>query len=450
MPQVKGLSQPVVKSNGKVEKMKAVIVDSTKSGIATIPALGVLYVASMMEDAGNDVKIVLRSLLDDVEKIGETVAGEDPGLIGISCLHTANMKTIPEIAKSIRNRTDAPIMVGGTHPTIMYEEVLTKIPEIDFVVRGEAELTAVELAKALENGNSPSGVKGIAYRDNGNIMVTEKRPYIADIDTIPFPARHLVPLEEFNPSSRGNMISSRGCPLTCIHCCVPQVYGRKFRARSPQNIMKEIKEIIDVYDIHYTKFVDDTFGVDRKRVYELCDLLLEENLDFTWGCKASAGKLDEPILKKMKEAGCQEIFFGIPSSHQKTLDIFGNKAKVDVIERAIRLTRKAGIKVTAVLFIGLPFETKQDVLETIQFAEDLGLTRIGLQLFAPVPGSEVWYNLEKYGITMLGEEEIPQYEFNPVASPVIETTELTKEDIVELAMKAVEIRLAARAKYHAG
>jgi anaerobic magnesium-protoporphyrin IX monomethyl ester cyclase len=430
--------------------MKVVMIDSTKSGIATIPTLGVLYVASMVEKAGNEVKVELRSLSDDVEKIGKNVSGEDPELIGISCLHTANMKVLPDIAKSIRNYTDAPIMVGGTHPTIMYEEVLTQCPEIDFVVRGEAELTAVELAKALENNEPLSKVKGIAYRDNGNIIVTEKRPYIADIDTIPFPARHLIPMEKFQPSSRGNMISSRGCPLTCIHCCVPQVYGTAFRARTPQNIITEMKELIDVYDVDYTKFVDDTFGVDRNRVADFCDLLLKENLDISWGAKASAGKLDEHILKKMKEAGCQELFFAIPSSHQKSLDIFGNKAKIDVIERAIKITQKAGIKVTAILFIGLPFETRQDVLETIKFAENLNLTRIGLQLFAPVPGSEVYYNLEKYGITMLKEEDIPHYEFNPVASPVIETTELTKEDIVELAMKAVEIRLGARAKYHAG
>jgi radical SAM superfamily enzyme YgiQ (UPF0313 family) len=175
---------------------------------------------------------------------------------------------------------------------------------------------------------------------------------------------------------------------------------------------------------------------------------MEENLDILWACKASAGKLDEPLLKKMKEAGCQELFFAIPSSHQKTLDIFGNKARIDVIEKAIKLTLKTGIKVTTVLFVGLPFETKQDVLETIKFAENLNLTRIGLQLFAPVPGSEVYYNLEKYGITMLGEEDIPHYEFNPVATPVIETSELTKEDIIELAMKAVEIRLAARSKHY--
>jgi anaerobic magnesium-protoporphyrin IX monomethyl ester cyclase len=428
--------------------MKVVLVDSTKSGIATIPTLGVLYVASMMEKAGNEVKIELRSLLDDVKMIGKNVAEEDPALVGISCLHTANMKVIPGIARSIRNHTDAPIMVGGTHPTIMYEQVLTQCPEIDFVVRGEAEITSVELAKALENGEPLSTVKGIAYRDNGNIVVTENRPYIADIDIIPFPARHLVPLEKFQPSSRGNMVSSRGCPLTCIHCCVPQVYGTKFRARTPHNIMKEMKELVDTYDVHYSKFVDDTFGVDRKRVAELCNLLMEENLDILWACKASAGKLDEPLLKKMKEAGCQELFFAIPSSHQKTLDIFGNKARIDVIEKAIKLTLKTGIKVTTVLFVGLPFETKQDVLETIKFAENLNLTRIGLQLFAPVPGSEVYYNLEKYGITMLGEEDIPHYEFNPVATPVIETSELTKEDIIELAMKAVEIRLAARSKHY--
>ncbi|MBU7017092.1 MAG: cobalamin B12-binding domain-containing protein [Theionarchaea archaeon] len=430
--------------------MKVVMVDSTKSGIATIPSLGVLYVASVMEKAGNEVKVELLSLSDDVEKIGKNVSGEDPELIGISCLHTANMKVIPDIARSIRNYTDAPIMVGGTHPTIMYEDVLKKCPEIDFVVRGEAELTVVELGKALENDEPLSRVKGIAYRDNGNIVATEKRPYIADIDTIPFPARHLIPMEKFKPSSRGNMITSRGCPLSCIHCCVPQVYGSAFRARTPENIVKEIKELITDYDINYIKFVDDTSGVDRNRVADFCDLIMKENLDISWGAKASAGKLDEPLLKKMKEAGCQELFFTILSSHQKSLDMIGNKAKIDVIERAIKLTQKAGIKVTAIVFIGVPFETKQEVLETIKFAEALNLTRIGLQLFGPVPGSEVYYNLEKYGITMLKEDEIPQYEFNPVASPIIETSELTKEDIVELAMKAVEIRLEARAKYHAG
>ncbi|MBU7046829.1 MAG: radical SAM protein [Theionarchaea archaeon] len=422
--------------------MKVIVVDPATPDVGTVAPLGVLYVASVLEEAGNEVTIKLRSLSDDWESIGEYVQGEDPDLVGVPCVQSVNINRALNTVKKIRAFCDAPIMMGGIHPTMKYEEVLMECPEIDVIALYEAEYTATDIASALEHGEPLSHVKGIAYTDNGRVKVTEERPFVTDLDSIPFPARHLVPMEKFEPDSRGNMITSRGCPYACAFCCVSRMHGTAFRARTPLNIVKEIKELEDKYDVYYSKFVDDTFSYSLPRVIELCNLLIEESLDHTWGCNTRADRVTSALLRKMKEAGCVDIYFGIESISQKILDIVGKKETTTQVEKAIKLSQEMGIKVTGSIVIGLPFETKQEILETLEFAENLHLDRLGIQVLVPHPGCEIYENLEEYGITLLNED----YTLQNQVTPVIETTELTKEDIIELAMKAVEISRALRAK----
>lgn len=422
--------------------MKVVVVEPAKPSVGTVAPLGVLYVAAVLEEAGHTVIVKLRSISQDWNSIGEYVAGENPDLVGIACVQSVNIYNAMETARKIRRECDAPIVMGGIHPTMKYREVLSECPAVDIIALHEAEYTAVDIAEALEHGSSLSGVKGIAYRDNGKIKITERRPFLTDLDSIPFPARHLIPLEQFEPDSRGNMITSRGCPYACAFCCVSGMHGTVFRARSPKNVIEEMRELVDVYDVHYTKFVDDTFSYKVARVVDLCNLLTEESMDITWGCNTRADRVDEKLLAKMKAAGCVDIYFGIESASQRTLDSVGKNQAITQVEKAINLSKKMGIKVTGSIVIGLPFETKEDVLETLKFVESLDLDRLGIQTLVPHPGSLIYDNLEGYGVALLTED----YTLHNQVTPVVETTELTKEDIIELTMKAIEINMALRAK----
>jgi anaerobic magnesium-protoporphyrin IX monomethyl ester cyclase len=415
--------------------MKAVIVDPATPDVGIIPPLGVLYVGSILESAGHDVTLHIRSISDNWDKIGEHVACEDPDLIGVSCLQSVNIERAVETIEDIRTHCDAPIVMGGVHPTVKYEEVLALYPEVDVIALHEAEYTVMDIAHAVEYGEPFSKVKGIAYRDNGTIKVTEKRPFIKNLDDLPFPARHLVSMERFEYDSRGNMITSRGCPYACVFCCVSRMHGRPFRFRTASNIRDEMKELVDVYDIHYSKFLDDTFSYNRSRVVEICNLLTKDPIDMTWGCNTRADRVDEKLLQTMKEAGCVDIYFGIESVSQRILDCVGKKETVKQIEKAIKLSQQIGIKVTGSIIIGLPFETKKEILKTLQFVEDLNLERLGIQILTPHPGSELYDNLDKFGITLLDDD----YTLQNQTTPIIETTELKRDEIVELTMKSLKI-----------
>jgi anaerobic magnesium-protoporphyrin IX monomethyl ester cyclase len=301
----------------------------------------------------------------------------------------------------------------------------------------EGELTAVDIAHAVEHHTPFSHIPGIVYKDkpNGEIRKTEKRPFLEDLDSLPFPARHLVPLHKFESDSRGNMITSRGCPYACKFCCVSRMHGTAFRARSPENVLAEMRELVDTYDVHYSKFIDDTFSYSRNRVNTLCDLLIAEDIDMTWGCNTRADRVNKPLLSKMKKARCVDIYFGIESVNQHTLDAMGKGQTIQQVKKAITLTQECDIKVTGSIIIGLPFETREDVLRTLQFVEGLHLDRLGIQILAPHPGSDIYDNLKKYGITLLNDDYTLQNQFNPI----IETSELTKEDIIDLTLTALEI-----------
>ena len=422
--------------------MKVTVVDPATPDVGTVAPLGVMYVAAMLERGGHDVSVHFRSITDNWDRIGEYVAAESPDLIGVACVQSVNITRAMATVKKIRDYCEAPIMMGGVHPTMKYEEVLTQCPEVDVIALHEAEYTVMDIAHAVEYGGSFSTIKGIAYRDNSTVKVTERRPLFTNLDDLPFPARHLVPLEKFEYDSRGNMITSRGCPFACKFCCVSRMHGTAFRARSPQNVVAEMSELVDRFGIDYSKFVDDTFSYNRSRVVEICNLLTKDPIDITWGCNTRADRVDEKLLQTMKEAGCVDIYFGIESASQRILDRVGKNQTVEQVEKAIRLTQREGIKVIGSIVIGLPFETKKEVLKTLQFVESLNLDRLGIQILAPHPGCEIYDDLKEYGITLLNED----YTLQNQITPIIETSELTKEEIVELTMKAIEIGSMHRSK----
>lgn len=339
----------------------------------------------------------------------------------------------------------------GLHPSARPLECLAE-SSVDFVVIGEPEITVLELANTLEKGDTAKlrEVKGIAFNENGKTVRTPARPVIEDLDSLPFPARHLLPMDAFFEAAKkrpisGNlkkpsirMLTSRGCGHNCIFCSNNIVMGRKWRARSPENVVNEIEQIVRTYGVKQVDFLDDNISLDRKRMERICDLIKERKLKIEWctpnGVRADC--LDEELLAKMKASGCKRILIAPESGVQRVVDeVIKKKQNLKKVENAVVAARKVGIEVGCFFILGFPGETKEDMKATIAFAHKLrklGADRFYFSYATPLYGTEL-YDIAKQGGYLkpgLTDEALAAVE------PLIETPEFTTEDLRMLCAEA--------------
>ena len=346
---------------------------------------------------------------------------------------------------------DIVTVLMGLHPSARPAECLNQ-PNVDFVVIGEPESTILELADILET-ESPeklAEVKGIAYNKDGKTVKTPPRPLIEDLDSLPFPARHLLPMKEFFEAAQkrpisGNlkkpsirMLTSRGCNHSCIFCSNYIVMGRRWRARRPENVVQEIEQIVHTYGVRQVDFLDDNITLDRKRMERICDLIIEKKLDIEWctpnGVRADC--LDADLLAKMKTAGCKRILVAPESGVQRVVDQVINKRQdLKKVENAVAAARKVGIEVGCFFILGMVGETKEDMKATIAFAHKLrklGADRFYFSYATPLYGTELYEKAKRGGFLKLGltDEDLAAVE------PLIETPEFTGEDLRMLCAEA--------------
>jgi radical SAM superfamily enzyme YgiQ (UPF0313 family) len=369
---------------------------------AALPPLGLLYLGAVIERAGYQVKIhdsdLLNSTLDDVL---DEVLHYQPDFIGMYC-NTANFHRVIDYAGRIKKISSAPICLGGPHPIIEPAKVLAN-PAIDFVVLGEGEATIIELLDASSNKKELFGIKGVGYKSSGGeIIINEQRELIADLDSLPLPARHLVPLEAYRPVSyhylelpMTTMICSRGCPFGCLFCASRNVWGRKYRLRSVDKVIEEIKFLIETYGIKNINFWDDLWGFDRRWTEEFCRRMIEENIKISWSCERRVDITDLEILKLMKRAGCYSIFYGVESLDQDCLDAINKGIKVEQAERVIKLTKQAGIEVRANFILGLPKETPAKAKAMIKRICQLNPDYVKFNILTPYPGTPLYQEVKK-------------------------------------------------------
>jgi magnesium-protoporphyrin IX monomethyl ester (oxidative) cyclase len=346
---------------------------------------------------------------------------------------------------------DIAVVLIGLHPSARPAECL-KQPSVDFVVIGEPEETVLELASVLEQGKKDElkKVKGIGFIENGETIVTASRPFIQDLDSLPFPARHLLPMKQFFEAAKkipisGNlrkpsvrMLTSRGCPYGCIFCSNPIVMGRQWRARSAENVVAEIEHIIATYGIRQIDFLDDNIAFDRKRLETICDLIVEKDLNIEW-CTPNgvrADSLDSELLAKMRKAGCVSILIAPESGVQRVVDqIIKKKQDLRKVEEVVVAARKLGIKVGCFFIIGMIGETKEDIKATIQFAyklRKLGADRFYFSYATPLYGTELYRQAKEGGFlkASFSDEALSE------VKPLIETPEFTCEDLLMLSAEA--------------
>jgi len=314
---------------------------------------------------------------------------------------------------------------------------MKEFPDIDIGIIGEGEETLVDV---LENTNNLERVKGIVYR-NPNIMINPRRDFIKVLDKLPFPGWDLLPnlTKYYKPAPHytgrypsTSLITSRGCPGRCIFCD-RMVFGRYCRANSSEYVVGMIKYLIKKYGIKDICFFDDTFTIFAKRLIEVCNLIIKEELDITWSCFGRINDVTPEILRLMRRAGCWQISYGIESGSQKVLDSLKKDTKVDQIMNALKWTRKAGISAHGFFILGCPTETKETIEETIDLIKIADLNSIQLTFFTPYPGTEIYPDIDKYGQFTQNWENMTDW--NPVFVP----NGFTKDELVGYHKKILKI-----------
>jgi len=386
------------------------------------------------------------------EELADRIRRWSPDVVGINIPFSGWSKGAFEVASIVKSIDKGIITVlDGQHPSARPEECLTH-PNIDFVVIGEGEHTIFELVNVLERGitRDLKKIRGIAFTKNGKNVITPPRPEIQDLDSLPFPARHLLPMDKYFAAVKENplrgeickpwatMITSRGCPYNCVFCTVHIVMGKKWRGRSPENVVDEIEQLIHTYHIKQIDFYDENMTLDKKRMETICDLIVKRGLDIEWYAPngVRADTLDENLLKKMKKSGCKGLRVAPESGVQRVVDqIVKKNLKLTEVERAVVLSKKMGIKVGCFFVIGLIGETKEDIKETIKYAyklRQLGADKFYFSIATPIYGTELYEQAKQGGFL----RDNFSYESLAATEPQIETPEFTAEELLELCAQA--------------
>ncbi len=372
-----------------------------------IPPLGILYIASCIRERGPHVKVFdmqveLEGKTPSDETVKELLKDENPDFVGIGATiinWDAAVHTM-ELMHHLFPR--AKIFVGGPHITALGTKALEKAPLIDFVINGEGEEVAPNLLRESVNDVPEySRIRGLIYKTNENeYTITGYNMFLRELNALPFPAWDLVkldhyalsPLMQFQPGRSVNMISSRGCVFSCIFCD-HGVRGSGWRARSPENVVAEFKYLKSL-GVRNVWLVDDLFTVNRKRVQDICKLMVDEKLDMSWSCQARVDCVDELTLQSMKDAGCKLISYGVESGNERVLKIIKKKLDMNKARETIALTKKVGIESRCFFMMGFPTETKEEIEDTLKFALELNPTFITYSISTPLPNTELWDMLQ--------------------------------------------------------
>lgn len=366
--------------------------------------LGTLYVASSLMQAGHEVKFLNGAFLSSSE-ITSDLAAYQPRFVGIYSTTFGWSKAV-ETAHTIKaSRPDVFIAVGGPYPIAMREHCLQDAACIDAVVTGEGEATVVEMVGRLMTNAGLADVQGVIYSDRGNIIVNPDRPLITELDALPFPTRELLgdtdsyipPPATYKRKPVAVIITSRGCNRKCLYCFqIDKERKSGIRYRSVVNVMAEIEHCLR-QGYREIKFIDDTLAADYDRAMRIAQEIKARKLDFTWFASACVNQVDEPLLRAFKEAGCWAILFGAESGVQKNLNAIRKGITLEQTRLAVLAAKSAGLKVFTPFLFGIPGETFEEGLKTIEFACDLNPDVANFHALTPFPGTELYDNIGQYG-----------------------------------------------------
>lgn len=388
------------------------------SGVASwFFPLGLTYLASVLRRNGHEVHVYVADNFGRTSKIEhpnqrmaldiylETLYDEkheawaefhsilhelQPDVVGITA-YTRFVGSCLKIASLCKEYNPAcKVIIGGTHPTIQSSELLES-EFVDFLVLGEGENTIQELVKYLYDRNTAyHEIDGLSYKRNGDIVHNKPRMLINNLDEIPIPSRDLLMgIENFTSEDMGVIITSRGCPYHCTYCACPKMW-RGVRYRSIDNVIEEIRQVMLEYGTVQFAIYDDTFTINRQRVLEFCKTLAKERININWTCTTRLDLLDDEQLIMMKKSGCNNVKVGVESGSPEILELMKKKETMDEMRKGAELLKMHGFFWSGYFMMGLPNETKKDVLDTLEFMKELKPNFAQMSIFLPLPGTELF------------------------------------------------------------
>jgi anaerobic magnesium-protoporphyrin IX monomethyl ester cyclase len=437
-------SNTVVLINPPVSLAQRYGSDMQKFGAVSEP-LGLAYIAGYLEHHNVPVRIIDAAALNlTADQVVADLTQHQERVIGLTIL-TTTFSVVQGLCQKIRAAIpEALIVLGGPHVSALPERTLQEISHADVACMGEGEQTMLELARIADQADL-SGLMGICFRrDDGLVVRNAERPFIKDLDTIPPPARHLLPIDKYHlTASRVSgsafcptIIVARGCPFGCTYCS--RTFGRTFRAHSIERIMSEIEYLVETYDIRQLNIEADTLTVKKSFLRALCEAFIERGLAtrIHWTCESRVDTVDADILALMRKAGCWQISYGVETGSQRLLDLINKGVTLAQVEQAFRLTKAVGISIRGFFMLGLPTETRSESMATIAFAKKLDPLWAQFTITVPYPGTAMFRELEAAGQIRTydwrryntwsgwkGEEEIP---FIPVGRSIEELADLQK------------------------
>jgi radical SAM superfamily enzyme YgiQ (UPF0313 family) len=335
---------------------------------AEVPVMpmGLLYLAAVLEQNGHEVEVFdLLVSRCSREKIRDKIEKYRPDIVGTTSV-TLNFPGSSDILKYCKSLNKGIItIIGGPHVTFTPVETLTEAPWIDIVVRGEGERTMLDIV----SGKKLAEIEGIAYRDKKDgIKLTGERRLIENLDELPQPARHLFPLSRYHALDTScTVVTSRGCPFSCIFCAGSRMGGRKMRYRNPNLVLDEIEQGLAL-GFKEVDLEDDLLTANHKHLFALLDGIAERGLKFKWRAFSRVDTVNMELLQRMKQAGCVGLLYGVESGNQEILDRIKKKITLDKVKEATRMANAVGIDVQAAFILGLPGESKETLAETLEFA----------------------------------------------------------------------------------
>ena len=378
--------------------------DSLTEEMGFFPPMGLLYSAAYAQQAHGD-RFNIEVLDTQVEKMGydkleSVLSQKKPDMVGISCMTFLLLDALKVARLAKKTNPGCHVVFGGTHPTIYPQEIAGQ-PEVDSIVMGEGEFTFSELLDAVDGGRSLSDINGVGFRRNGDVVINPPREFIQDLDSLPFPDRELLPWQKYyNLLGMGkeymtSLLTSRGCPFNCVFCTKKD--GRMCRVRSPENVVREIEQNVKL-GITDFDIIDDTFTIDRKRVLAIADLIIRKNLNITMDLRARVDTVDQEVLDRLAQAGCNRVRFGVESGNPGILHNLMKGITLDQARQAYRMAKKAGIVTFAYFMLGSPGETEKEIKESIAFAKELNPDFAQFLITTPFPATELYEKGMRDGI----------------------------------------------------
>lgn len=401
------------------------------------PRLGIISLAGILEKEGFKVKIIdaaaLRLTLDEIR---QQVIKDKPSVVGVTAV-TAEFPQALQITRIVKGIDKRIITImGGPHVSVMPESVRQET--IDYGVIGEAEVTIVELINFLLSGKGlKESILGLVFKLDSTILhFTGERPLIDNLDILPMPAYHLLPMDRYRNYAMFDdgrkfctVITSRGCPFACTFCTSSRIFGRRWRGMTPPRMLKEIEFLYLKYGIRHLYFQDDEFTLNYKRTEEFCNLLREKRMDLHWGCLARADNLDEHLVEIMANSGCKEVALGLEFGYQEGLERINKRITLAQSRKSVALLNKYKIFIGASFLMGFPWENKEQICKTVAFARSIKADMYYFQVLVPYPGTAIYEQMKEEGLII--SNDWSRYVQHAIAGtdPVIRTRYLNNKEL---------------------